>query len=139
MKRLILITGFLFIIMNVLTAQSLKKDCVICIHTIEFTPNSWYERTDVLNFLSDKYYPAFAKETNCEIKLSKGLNREVENKMGVIFYYTSKAHFNAYWNDDGSATEKGQKAIDNMNALNIELREMGQFEIENLQDWVVLN
>lgn len=138
MKRILLITAFLLTCTQLLYAQCIKSECMISIHTVEYTPNSGYDRSDLLNFLHDKLYPAFAKELDCEIKLIKGLNRETENKVGVVYYYTSKQHFNKFWNDDGSPTDKGKRAIKNIEPLRIEFRELGSSETSGMQDWVVL-
>lgn len=137
MKKVLLIAAFIISASVLTQAQSLKSGSMISIHTVDYTPNSGYEKSDIVEFLENQFYPAFAKELNCEIKLIKGLNRETENKIGVIYYYTSKQHFNKFWNDDGSPTEKGQEAIDSLQTLRTEFRELGSSNTSNMQDWIV--
>ncbi len=118
-------------------AQSIEKGSVISIHTIELTPHTRFDLNQIVNFLENELYPAFAKELECDIKLMKGLNRETENKIGVVYYYSSKKHFNRFWNDNGDPTEKGATALDNVEHLRVEFRELGESEILAIQDWTV--
>ena len=68
--------------------------------------------------------------------MMKGLNREIEGQYGMIFYYKSKKIFNKYWNDDGSVTEKGELAMEKLQALLGELQQLGT-ATRIMNDWVI--
>ena len=137
MKKVLFTLVVLLVAVQFINAQCMKTGCVISVHMIQLEPNEGYDIPNLINFLEKELYPAFAKELNCEIKLTKGLNRENKNNLGVIYYYTSKKQFNTFWNEDGSPTEKGQKAIDNINSLRIEFRERGSSTTPIVQDWII--
>ncbi|WP_372651793.1 hypothetical protein [Draconibacterium sp.] len=118
-------------------AQTIEKGSLISIHTIELTAHQNIPVDRIINFLENELYPAFAKELGCDIKLMKGLNRETENKIGVVYYYSSKQHFNRFWNDNGDPTEEGNKALSHVEHLRVEFRELGESKILAIQDWSV--
>lgn len=135
MKKLFILLAITLFI-SPLFGQTLKKGGVITAFTMTVALQPDVTMDHYLNFLETKFLPETEKKFTCELHLVKGLNREIKDQYGIIWYYSSKEIFNKYWNDDGSATEAGQSALDELNPLSEELNQLGTFTFL-VNDWVL--
>lgn len=136
MKK-ILIASLIFLFTGITFGQTLKKGVLISIHTITITLEEGVTMDQYLESLTVKMFPEIEKELSCEIKLVKGINRDIENKFGLCWYFKSKTEWNKFFNDDGSSTEAGQAAMSKLGPIMDELGKLGTWSSDNIVDWVV--
>ena len=119
------------------SGQTLKQDALISIHTLSISLEEGVTMDQYLDFLVGEFLPAYKKNFSCDAYLVKGLNREIEGKIGVLVHFNSKKEWNKYFNDDGSSTETGKAAIDEIRPVLDEMKKLGSYRSENVVDWVV--
>lgn len=135
MKKASILIVFALFFVQLVQAQCINQ-CLLSVHTVQIQPNEGVEVQSIIDFLENKLYPAYSKELDCEIRLSKGLNRENKGKIGIVYYYKSKESFNLFWNDEGSPTEKGLAVIEKLEPLQKQLQALGNIQREHVEDWV---
>lgn len=136
MKKLFVVSVILFIA-NMAIGQSFPKEGLVSVHTLILTPKAGVNMSDLVNFIEQKSIPAWEKEFECKIHLLKGLNRDNENKDGMVYYYKSKKVFNKYWNDDGSPTELGKAGMKKLGSITKEMNLLGTIERKDVRDWIL--
>lgn len=136
MKKPLILIALCFA-MAAVYGQSIKKGSLVSVHTLTITLEADVTMDQFIDFFENKYLPEFEKLLNCEIHLARGLNREVKDQYGTIWYYNSKAEFNKFWNDDGSSTEAGKSAIESTKKIREKLNELGTASID-ATDWEIL-
>lgn len=136
MSKLLVITALL-LFAGIAFSQSFKKDALISIHTLAITLEDGVSMDQFLDFLEDKLLPEYEKAFSCDVRLVKGLNRDIENRIGLFVYFKSKNEWNKYFNNDGSSTETGQEAMGNIRPILDEMRKLGTWRSENVVDWVI--
>ena len=135
MKKVFILSTFVLLTCSAF-GQCFQKESIISVHTLTITLVQDITMDQYLNFWEEKIFPEFEKLFDCEVHIMKGLNREIEGQFGWIFYYKSKKAFNKYWNDDGSATEKGDEAMENLQTVLDESKRMGTVT-RIVDDWVI--
>jgi hypothetical protein len=136
MRKLFIVTVIL-LFTGIAFAQSFKKNALIGIHTLAITLEENTTMDQFLDFFENKLLPEYEKAFSCDVRLIKGLNRDIENRTGLFVYFKSKNEWNKYFNDDGSTTETGQKAMDKVGPILDEMRKLGTWSSENIVDWVI--
>ena len=136
MKK-ILIASLIFLFTGITFGQSLKKGVLISIHTITITLEEGVTMDQYLEALTARLFPEVEKAFSCEVKFVKGINRDIENKPGLCWYFKSKKEWNKFFNDDGSSTEAGQAAMDKLTPLMEELGKLGTWSSDHIVDWVI--
>ena len=135
MKKLFILSAFVLFAGSAF-GQSFQKEGVLSVHTSTITLVQDITMDQYLAFLEEKILPEFEKLFDCEVHSMKGINREIKGQYGWLAYYKSKTVFNKYWNDDGSATEKGAAAVEKLQTLLDELQKLGS-ATEIVNDWVI--
>ena len=117
--------------------QAPEKNAVISIHTLAIALNDGVTMDQYLDFMVDTFIPAYEKTFSCDAQLVKGLNRAIENRIGVLITFPSKEHWNTFWNDDGSSTETGQAKLEKFAPVMDKMNALGTTSSENVVDWVL--
>ena len=136
MRKLLVITALL-LFTGIAFGQNFKKNALISIHTMAITLEENITMDQFLGFIEDKFLPEYEKTFSCDVRLVKGLNRDIENRIGVFAYFKSKNEWNKYFNNDGSSTETGRAARDKLSPILDEMKKLGTWSSENVVDWVI--
>ena len=87
---------------------------------------------------SEKLIPEYEENyPGWRLFLAQGLRGENQNKYGWIIIVESEEVRDKYYNDDGSITEFGQQAADNMKPVLQEAEEFGKLH-RTYTDWLIL-
>ena len=135
MKKLLtiaLITLFSYVSFG----QKIAEGSLISVHIMSITLKPDVTIDQYLDFFQESVIPELEKNFSCRIHLGTGLNREIQNEVGMLWFYKSKEVFNKFWNDDGSATEAGQAGVDALGGILEELGELGTFT-RYVEDWLI--
>jgi hypothetical protein len=136
MRKLFIITA-LVLFAGVAFGQTIQKGSVIGLHTTTITLNSGVTLDQYMDFVNDKLIPEFEKEfPGLKLYIIKGLNREIKDQYGLIFFAESKKAYNTYWNDDGSDTDKTVAAAENVQSLMEEWNKLAT-STSVITDWVI--
>ena len=136
MKKFLVVT-ILFLFAGTVFGQTFDKDALICIHTLSITLEEDVTMDQYLEFIADKFFPEYEKTFSCDARLVKGLNRDIEGKIGVLINFKSKQEWSKYWNDDGSFTDTGQAEYEKLRPILDEMKKLGTWSSENVVDWVI--
>lgn len=136
MRKLVIFAA-LILTTGILSGQSLKKDALISIHTLEISLEDGVTMDQYLDFMVDEFFTLYKKTYSCDVRLVKGLNREIEGRIGVMVHFKSKQEWNRFFNDDGTMTEAGRAGWEKIRPALDELRKLGAFRSENVVDWVI--
>jgi len=136
MKKIIIAVAFI-LFAGVAFGQTIQKGSVIGLHTTTITLNSGVTLDQYMDFVNDKLIPEFEKELpGLKIYIIKGLNREIKDQYGFVFFAESKKAYNTYWNDDGSDTDKVVAAAEKLQPLVEEGNKLAT-STSVITDWVI--
>jgi hypothetical protein len=136
MRKLLFVTA-LILVSGTAFGQTYKKDALISIHTLAITLEDDVTMDKFLDYCVDKLFPIYEKTFSCDVRLVKGLNRDIEDRIGVLVNFKSKKAWNKYWNDDGSFTETGREEWNKIRPIIDEMKKLGTWSSENVVDWVI--
>ena len=138
MKSIIMTLLLLCSILSFGTAQDLKPGTLVGLHTVK--PILKTDDATVEGFIEvmstkgvEVYEEAFEGMT---MRILTGIRGDCKDCVGQLVIATSEAVRNIYWNEDGSVTEAGQKAMEKVQAGLSEALEMYDWE-SAYTDWVV--
>lgn len=136
MKKLIIAVAFI-LFAGVAFGQTIQKGSVIGLHTMTITLNSGVTLDQYMDFIKNKFTPEFEKEfPGLKFYIIKGLNREIKDEYGMIFFAESKKAYNTYWNDDGSDTDKTVAATEKLQPFVEEWNKLAT-STSVITDWVI--
>lgn len=136
MKKLILTTTLLLAV-NFTFGQSLKEGNLLGLHVMAITLDPDATMNQFQDFLVNKWIPEFEKNfKGGKVLLLKGVRGENKGDFATLNYFKSEKDRNKYWKEDGSPTELGTSAIENMDALLTEMQKLGSWT-STWTDWVV--
>ena len=113
MKKTLLTITLAFIFGIVLTnAQNIKKGSIIGAHNITIKLDPDVTMNQFIDKFNNDYIPAVEKHfPGMNIRLAAGLRGENQDEMGVFYFFESEDARAKYFNDDGSWTTLGAKAL----------------------------
>jgi len=138
MKKLILTTAFIFLLVGVTFGQSLQKGNIIGTHvlTVDLKPDVTMEQFQ--EFYISKFIPEMEKLfPGWKGYLVKGIRGENENSIGLIWVIKSEEYRDKYFNEDGSLNELGTITLEKMNPVLEELEKLGT-DTSTYTDWLIL-
>jgi len=138
MKKLILTTAFIFLLVGVTFGQSLQKGNLIGTHvsTIDLKPDVTMEQFQ--EFVISKFIPEMEKHSpGWKGYLVKGIRGENENSIGMIWVIKSEEHRDKYFNEDGSYNELGKARREKLNPVIEEFEKLGTYTF-TFTDWLIL-
>ena len=136
MRKLLVITAFL-LFAGIAFGQTMQKGVVIGVHTVTVTLNPDVTMDQYQDFILKKLIPEWEKHfPGAKLFISKGLNRENKDEYAMLIYIESKKVYYKYWNDDGSATDKGAAAAAKVQPTIDEMFKLGTYS-SVITDWVI--
>jgi hypothetical protein len=139
MKKLLVVTA-LILFAGVAFGQTLKKGAILGIHETTITLKPDVTMDQLLDFLTNKWYPEINKLTEGEgvefflLRCDRG---EKTGNLAWGIYCESEKVRNTYWPGDGSGSGKGGQLWQKMGPLNEELSKLITYENVG-GDWKVL-
>lgn len=128
---LILLTGFTF-------GQSLQKGNILGFHNGTFILNPDVSLNQCMSFMKDKYFPEFEKNfPGVKCYVLKGTRGEGTDFISVIYLFSSDEVRNKYWKSEGTYTELGTAAAQEMKSADEEMGKYMKNVIDRYTDWVV--
>jgi hypothetical protein len=116
-------------------AQQIEKDLMIC--TWNFSPKEGVEMTDLKSFVLDEFIPAYTKHySKAKFHLCKSDRGANKDSFSILVVFKSVDARNAYWPQQGVASEAARKAAEKTKAVDEKFQEMA--EMDSWNDWLVL-
>ena len=139
MKRLLVIS-VLVLFAGIAFGQTLKKGAILGIWETNITLKPEVTMDQLLDFLTNKWYPEINKLVEGEgvtFFMLQGDRGEYTGNIAWCIYCESEEVRNAYWPGDGSGSGKGGALWQKMESLTEELNKLATYENVG-GDWKVL-
>jgi len=120
--------------------QTVEKGGVLALHHYQITFATGVTFDQYFDFMTDKLLPEMQKAFKAKepSKILKGIGVNNQHEYAILSYWESLEGFRAYWNDDGTPTEKGAAAMAKVQPLIEKLNAMGTFTMVP-GDWLILD
>ncbi len=136
MKKFFVVFAFV-LLAGTAFGQTLQKGSFIGFHLVTVDLKPRVSMDQYLSLLQTAFLPAYEKEfKGLKLYLLKGVRGEHKNGIAIAFCFKSVEDRNKYFRDDGSCTERGQKAYDKLVPLANELKKLGTMSTK-YTDWIV--
>jgi hypothetical protein len=139
MKKLLFVTALL-LFAGIAFGQTLKKGAILGIYETTITLKTDVTMDQLLDFLTNKWYPEINKLTEGEgvtFFLLQGDRGENTGNIAWGIYCESEEVRNTYWPGDGSGSGKGGQLWQKMGPLTEELNKLITYENDG-GDWKIL-
>ena len=137
MKKLIL-TAAIILLAGGIFGQTLQKGNLVAVHVITIELNHDVTMGQFQDFHVNTPIPEYEKNyPGWQLYLTKGIRGENKNTYGWIIVIESEEIRDKYYNDDGSITEFGQAAAEQMKPVLEETEKFGKLK-RTYTDWVIL-
>ena len=137
MKKLLILSAFV-LLAGVTFGQTLQKGSFIGFHIVTVDLKPRVSMDQYVSLLKTALLPAYEKEfKGLKLFLLEGVRGENKYGMAIAFYFKSMEDRNKYFKEDGSCTELGKKAYDNLVApIANEIKKLGTMSTK-YTDWIV--
>lgn len=137
-KTIFLLSFFLSIGLNQLSAQTLQKGTLIGFHNAILTPNPDITMNQLVNFIKIEFIPEYEKNfPGSKVYLIKGIRGECQDCIYMLIIFPSDEVRSKYWNKDGTQTEIGKVAVEKMIPVQEEAAKFGKM-VDKYTDFEIL-
>jgi len=140
MKKLLIIAA-LVLFTGIAFGQTIKKGAILAIWETTLTLQPDVTMDQVLDFLTNKYYPGmnkFLEGDGVTFFLVQGNRGEQTGNIAWGIYCESEEVRNRYWPGDGSGSDEWRALLQKMQSLNEELNKLATYKNRASTDWKVL-
>lgn len=139
MKKFIAAAVAMLLFAGVLFGQTLEKGGVIALHRTEVTLAPGVSLDQYLDFYEEQLMPEAEKVfPGTKYLILKGIGENNQHQLATFYYYENLEVFRTYWNDDGTATEKGAAAMATLQPLLEKWNELGTYT-QVPGDWLIMD
>ncbi len=136
MKKLLILSVFV-LLAGVTFGQTLQKGSFIGFHLVTVDLKPRVSMDQYVSLLKYAFLPAYEKEfKGLKLFLLTGIRGEHKNGIAIMFCFKSVEERNKYFREDGSCTELGKKAYDNLVPIANEMKKLGTMSTK-YTDWII--